>query len=82
MMLIHVMTKVTMQIEGEGTSLEMVRQCGLLDSNFATCTSLHGHMYAYVSRGKGEQRTDRAILEIRLQRDWKENMHTNTCMPV
>ena len=27
---IHVMTKVTMQIEGEGTCLEMVRQCGFV----------------------------------------------------
>ena len=26
-------------------------------------------MYAYVSRGKGEQRTDRACLEIRLYRE-------------
>ena len=36
----------------------------------------------YVSRGKGEQRTDRACLEIRLYREIEKRtcLHTDVCM--
>ena len=44
--------------------------------------SWYGHTYAYVSRGKGEQRTDRACLEIRLYREIGKRtcLQTHVCM--
>ena len=59
-----------------------IGQTHCLDSDFHTYTSLHGHMYAYVSGGKGEQRTDRACLEIRLYREIGKRtcLQTHVCM--